>query len=157
MKLYYTSNTYYGGDTVKESLDILLDIQKSYTQLLKQMTHLHTVTIAEWQLLQNVADGSNTQSELVSTTKLDVSTLSRQLSKLVKKDLLAIEKMGEKPTERKKYLYTMTNKGQEVLRKMDQDFTQLKDSLFSQWTKEEQNLLKILLNRLNTSFNRIEN
>ena len=94
MKLYYTSNTYYGGDTVKESLDILLDIQKSYTQLLKQMTHLHTVTIAEWQLLQNVADGSNTQSELVSTTKLDVSTLSRQLSKLVKKDLLAIEKNG---------------------------------------------------------------
>jgi len=65
--------------------------------------------------------------------------------------------MGEKPTARKKYLYTMTNKGQEVLRKMDQDFTQLKDSLFSQWTKEEQNLLKILLNRLNTSFNRIEN
>lgn len=142
---------------MKASLEILLDVQKSYNQLLKKMTHSHTMTIAEWQLLQNVVHGSDTQAELVNKTKLDVSTLSRQLGKLVKKELLSIEKLGEKPMARKKYSYQITTQGKTALSEMDADFERMSRELFSQWTNEEQNLLKILLNRLNTSFERIEN
>jgi DNA-binding MarR family transcriptional regulator len=141
---------------LKASLDVLLDVQKNYKQLLKKMTRIHTLTIAEWQLLQNVLDGNDTQTELVKKTKLDVSTLSRQLSKLVEKNLLSIKKMGEKPMARKKYLYQITDQGRTALDEMNADFEKMSSELFSQWTNEEQNLLKILLNRLNTSFERIE-
>ncbi|MCI1953358.1 MarR family winged helix-turn-helix transcriptional regulator [Ligilactobacillus acidipiscis] len=141
---------------MKASLDVLLDVQKNYKQLLKKMTRIHTLTIAEWQLLQNVLDGNDTQTELVKKTKLDVSTLSRQLSKLVEKNLLSIKKMGEKPMARKKYLYQITDQGRTALDEMNADFEKMSSELFSQWTNEEQNLLKILLNRLNTSFERIE-
>ncbi|GAW63155.1 transcriptional regulator [Ligilactobacillus acidipiscis DSM 15836] len=141
---------------MKASLDVLLDVQKNYKQLLKKMTRIHTLTIAEWQLLQNVLDGNDTQTELVKKTKLDVSTLSRQLSKLVEKNLLSIKKMGEKPMARKKYLYQITDQGRTALNEMNADFEKMSSELFSQWTNEEQNLLKILLNRLNTSFERIE-
>lgn len=141
---------------MKASLDVLLDVQKNYKQLLKKMTRIHTLTIAEWQLLQNVLDGNDTQTELVKKTKLDVSTLSRQLSKLVEKNLLSIKKMGEKPMARKKYLYQITDQGRTALNEMNDDFEKMSSELFSQWTNEEQNLLKILLNRLNTSFERIE-
>lgn len=120
------------------------------------MTRIHTLTIAEWQLLQNVLDGNDTQTELVKKTKLDVSTLSRQLSKLVEKNLLSIKKMGEKPMARKKYLYQITDQGRTAIDEMNADFEKMSSELFSQWTNEEQNLLKILLNRLNTSFERIE-
>lgn len=141
---------------MKASLEVLLDVQKNYKQLLKKMTRIHTLTIAEWQLLQNVLDGNDTQTELVKKTKLDVSTLSRQLSKLVEKNLLSIKKMGEKPMARKKYLYQITDQGRTALNEMNADFEKMSSELFSQWTNEEQNLLKILLNRLNTSFERIE-
>ncbi|KRN85832.1 MarR family winged helix-turn-helix transcriptional regulator [Ligilactobacillus acidipiscis] len=141
---------------MKASLDVLLDVQKNYKQLLKKMTRIHTLTIAEWQLLQNVLDGNDTQTELVKKTKLDVSTLSRQLSKLVEKNLLSIKKMGKKPMARKKYLYQITDQGRTALNEMNADFEKMSSELFSQWTNEEQNLLKILLNRLNTSFERIE-
>lgn len=141
---------------MKASLDVLLDVQKNYKQLLKKMTRIHTLTIAEWQLLQNVLAGNDTQTELVKKTKLDVSTLSRQLSKLVEKNLLSIKKMGKKPMARKKYLYQITDQGRTALNEMNADFEKMSSELFSQWTNEEQNLLKILLNRLNTSFERIE-
>ncbi|GKS80416.1 MarR family transcriptional regulator [Ligilactobacillus pabuli] len=142
---------------MKASLTVLLEVQKDYTQLLKKLTRQHTLTVAEWQLLQNVVDGQDTQAELVATTQLDVSTLSRQLSRLVEKKMLTIKKLGEKPTTRKKYLYQITSQGQAALDGMNTDFQTMNTELFSQWTEEEQNLLKILLNRLKTSFDRIEN
>ena len=142
---------------MKASLTVLLEVQKDYTQLLKKLTRQHTLTVAEWQLLQNVVDGQDTQAELVATTQLDVSTLSRQLSRLVEKKMLTIKKLGEKPTTRKKYLYQITSQGRAALDGMNTDFQTMNTELFSQWTEEEQNLLKILLNRLKTSFDRIEN
>lgn len=142
---------------MKASLTVLLEVQKDYLQLLKKLTRQHTLTVAEWQLLQNVVDGQDTQAELVATTQLDVSTLSRQLSRLVEKKMLTIKKLGEKPTTRKKYLYQITSQGQTALTEMNADFKVMNTELFSQWTEEEKNLLKILLNRLKTSFDRIEN
>lgn len=142
---------------MKASLEVLLDVQKSYTQQLKKLTRSSHLTIAEWQLVNNIINGQDTQAELVAATQLDVSTLSRQLSKLVDKKMLTIEKLSGKPTTRKKYLYHITSAGQTALNEINTAFKQMETELFSQWTNEEQNLLKILLNRLKTSFSRLEN
>lgn len=143
---------------VKESLAVLLDIQRNYNQILKRTSRRHGLTTAEWQLLKKVTAGYNTQNQLVAETKLDVSTLSRQLSRLVEKKLLLIKKLDDRPslTARKKYSYQVTNRGNDSLTAMGTDLQKMKDDLFSPWTQDEQNLLKILLNRLNTSFDRLE-
>ncbi|GBG95884.1 MarR family transcriptional regulator [Ligilactobacillus salitolerans] len=140
---------------MKESLAALIDVQRNYQQILKKMTKKHSLTIAEWQLMQNISDGNQTQTQLVAVTQLDVSTLSRQLGRLVEKKLLAVEKLEEKGAARKKYLYQLTDVGRKAFEDMQADFFSMSQDLFGPWTKEEQNLLKILLNRLKTSFERI--
>lgn len=75
---------------MRSCLDSLLVIQKQYYDALKKIVHNYGLTIAEWQLLIKIINGNQTQEKLAELTQLNVSTLSRQLSRLSAKSLLTI-------------------------------------------------------------------
>ena len=89
--------------------------------------------------------------------RLDTSTLSRQLSKLTTKAFVKISKVANQNNikTRKSYQYHLSEIGQHVLSQMNTDFKEFGQKVFAQWTGEEKNFLKILINRLTQSMRQV--
>ncbi|EQM55416.1 MarR family transcriptional regulator [Lactiplantibacillus plantarum EGD-AQ4] len=137
---------------MKSSLKALAETAKLQTASLKQLTKAQGVTVAEWQLLIQLNAGANTQEKLATAMQLDTSTLSRQLASLVKKERLSKEAVGR---DRRQLVYTITPAGMTALKAINAAYEQFEADVFDKWPQDEQNLLRILLNRLNKSVSRI--
>lgn len=137
---------------MKSSLTALAETAKLQTASLKQLTKAQGVTVAEWQLLIQLNTGANTQEKLATAMQLDTSTLSRQLASLVKKEKLSKEAVGR---DRRQLVYTITSAGLTALNAINAAYEQFEADVFDKWPQDEQNLLRILLNRLNKSVSRI--
>ena len=142
---------------MKSTKENLLIVSKSYQALLQKRAKQVNLTVAEWQLLRLIVEGYNTQQLLAENTNLDVSTLSRQLSRLDAKRLIKKEviRTEEKIRSRPASSYSLNEAGQASLDKMNQKFEELNRQIFEHWTDEEDNLLKILLNILATRLQQI--
>ncbi|MYV05059.1 MULTISPECIES: MarR family winged helix-turn-helix transcriptional regulator [Furfurilactobacillus] len=136
---------------MKQSLEALRDSEKIHRAQLLALTKQYQLTIAEWQLLMNLADGHTTQEQLSAATTLDTSTLSRQLKSLGTKAMIDKEATGR---DHRQLIYHVTEQGQQALTDINQGYEQLTATVFDKWTDEEKNLLQILLNRLETSLSR---
>lgn len=143
---------------MKEPLDNLLDLQREYQRFIQKLAKQNKLTVAEWQLLQRISDGKNSQEILADEMQLDTSTLSRQLSKLTQKEYVSITKVDhpKKVRTRKSYRYRISELGKSVLTQMNSDFDEFGNQVFAQWSLEERNFLKILINRLTQSMRRVK-
>ncbi|VDG19461.1 transcription regulator [Lactobacillus plantarum JDM1] [Lactiplantibacillus mudanjiangensis] len=136
---------------MKSSLTALADTAKQQTTMLKKIAKAQGVTVAEWQLLLKLQAGFDTQEKLATEMQLDTSTLSRQLASLVKKEKLSKEAVGR---DRRQLIYTVTPLGENAAAVINADYEKFEASIFDKWPQDEQNLLRILLNRLNKSVER---
>lgn len=137
---------------MKDILPALNSAAKNHKAQLFAITKATGLTISEWKLLDQVIDGHTTQEALSVTTQLDISTLSRQLKRLVEKDMLEKTAVGK---DKRQLIYNVTHKGIESSTYVKTKLNALTDRIFSHWTDEEKNLLKILINRLEQSLGRI--
>lgn len=95
--------------------------------------------------------GENTQEILAQQTRLDTSTLSRQLKGLVAKEMVTKEAIGR---DKRQLIYTITEQGTQTAAAINTAFEDLSDQIFEHWSTDERNLLQILLNRLDKSLDR---
>lgn len=115
------------------------------------MVKQHHLTVSEWQLLDQIGSGANTQEVLAQQTRLDTSTLSRQLKGLVAKDMVTKEAVGR---DKRQLVYSITAIGTATAAEINSAFDALADQVFEHWSADERNLLQILLNRLAKSMER---
>lgn len=136
---------------MKTVLEALRDTEKQYKSILTRITKEQGVTIAEWQLLNHLSEGFDTQDKLSEETGLDNSTLSRQLSSLLKKELVSNIAVGR---DRRQLIYELTLKGSDVLTAVNQQHTHYEGTIFKLWSAEEKSMARILLNRLENSLSK---
>lgn len=136
---------------MKSSLEALIAINKVQQTLLQRMTKRYQLTVSEWQLLDHIGGGENTQEILAQQTRLDTSTLSRQLKGLVAKEMVTKEAIGR---DKRQLIYTITEQGTQTAVAINTAFEDLSDQIFEHWSTDERNLLQILLNRLDKSLDR---
>ncbi|WP_373382511.1 hypothetical protein ABZM74_001219 [Weissella confusa] len=136
---------------MKTVLEALRDTEKQYKSILTRITKEQGVTIAEWQLLNRLSEGFDTQDKLSEETGLDNSTLSRQLSSLLKKELVSNIAVGR---DRRQLIYELTLKGSDVLTAVNQQHTHYEETIFKLWSAEEKSMARILLNRLENSLSK---
>jgi len=136
---------------MKSSLTALAGTAKQQTAVLKTITKAQGITVAEWQLLMQLQAGADTQEKLANAMQLDTSTLSRQLASLVKKERLSKTAIGR---DRRQLVYTVTPAGTDAVTAINEDYQRFETEVFEKWPQDEQNLLRILLNRLNKSVTR---
>ncbi|WP_054689688.1 MarR family winged helix-turn-helix transcriptional regulator [Fructilactobacillus florum] len=133
---------------MKSSLKVLQNVSKRYQQHLLSITKTGQLTVSEWSLLLAISDGINTQEKLAQTTTLDTSTLSRQLKRLLEKGVIHKQSVGK---DKRQLIYSVADQGTDACQIISQNYDKFERKLFDQWSTEEQNLLKILLNRLENS------
>lgn len=136
---------------MKTVLEALRDTEKQYKSILTRITKEQGVTIAEWQLLNHLSEGFDTQDKLSEETGLDNSTLSRQLSSLLKKELVSNIAVGR---DRRQLIYELTLKGSDALTAVNQQHTHYEETIFKLWSAEEKSMARILLNRLENSLSK---
>ncbi|MDT6980688.1 MarR family transcriptional regulator [Levilactobacillus zymae] len=136
---------------MKSSLAALMTVTKAQQTLLQRMAKQHHLTVSEWQLLDQIGGGANTQEILAQQTRLDTSTLSRQLKGLVTKEMVTKEAVGR---DKRQLVYSITATGTETAAAINTAFEALADQVFEHWSADERNLLQILLNRLAKSMDR---
>ncbi|WP_270310424.1 MarR family winged helix-turn-helix transcriptional regulator [Weissella cibaria] len=136
---------------MKTVLEALRDTEKQYKTVLTKMTKSNGLTIAEWQLLSHVAAGFYTQDKLSDETGLDNSTLSRQLSSLLKKEMVSNIAVGR---DRRQLIYELTVKGNDVLTAVNEQHMIYEETAFKLWSAEEKSMVQILLNRLEKSLSK---
>ncbi len=137
---------------MKEILVALNSAAKRHQAQLLKVTKGQGLTISEWRLLNQVIDGYTTQETLSEITNLDISTLSRQLKKLLVKEMIVKTAVGK---DKRQLIYKATDNGVMASEKIQAESESLKNQIFNHWTNEEKNLLKILINRLEQSLDRI--
>jgi DNA-binding MarR family transcriptional regulator len=137
---------------MKDILVALNSAAKNHRSQIFSITKATGLTISEWKLLTQVIAGNTTQEKLSETTKLDISTLSRQLKRLLEKEMIEKTAVGR---DKRQLIYTVTEKGTKSSEYVEAEIAKLTERVFNHWTDEEKNLLKILINRLEKSLDRI--
>ncbi|WP_429970901.1 MarR family winged helix-turn-helix transcriptional regulator [Fructilactobacillus sp. Tb1] len=137
---------------MKNSLTALREVSKLQQQQLQTLTKANNLTISEWQLLLSIANGFDKQESLSHEMDLDTSTLSRQLKKLVEKEMIHKKAIGK---DKRQLIYTVSQLGNDSIVDIDNNYVKLKTRIFEQWSEEEKNMLKILLNRLGNSMKKV--
>ncbi|AEB73347.1 MarR family winged helix-turn-helix transcriptional regulator [Lentilactobacillus buchneri] len=137
---------------MKDILVALNSAAKNHRSQIFNITKAMNLTISEWKLLNQVIAGNTTQELLSESTKLDISTLSRQLKRLLEKDMIEKTAVGR---DKRQLIYKVTDKGTQASQYVAAEIQKLTDRVFNHWTDEEKNLLKILINRLEKSLDRI--
>lgn len=137
---------------MKDILVALNAASKNHATQLLKITKQQGLTISEWKLLTQVIAGNATQETLATATKLDISTLSRQLKRLLTKEMLVKTAVGK---DKRQLIYKVTPTGSDADKRIEAQIMTLRDQIFNHWTDEEKNLLKILINRLEQSLDRI--
>lgn len=137
---------------MKNSLSALREVSKLQQQQLQALTKSKNLTISEWQLLLAIESGYDKQEALSKEMVLDTSTLSRQLKRLVEKEMVQKKAIGK---DKRQLVYTVSDLGNNAISDIEQNYTKLKNRIFEQWSEDEKNMLKILLNRLGNSMKKI--
>ena len=89
------------------------------------------------------------QSNLSRKLSIDLSTLSRNLDKLIKKNIIIKKISG---LDKRSYKISLTNEGIELHRKFNFKISKELKRCFQSLTLEENNKLKEILNKLNWQF-----
>ncbi|KRN54306.1 MarR family winged helix-turn-helix transcriptional regulator [Carnobacterium divergens] len=119
-----------------------------FNQFENKLLKENALTKATFTLLNNLIDIPKTIKKLSFETNLDKSTLSRQLDILVKKNLV-IEIKNE---DRRLRNVQLSEEGQNLQNRINQNLTQQWELIFQSWSDEEKQLLMVLLGRMNRSF-----
>lgn len=134
-------------------LDNLGLAAKSLQTQTTKITKRYKVTIAEWRLLRQINKQVITQDAMAEALQLDTSTLSRQLKSLTNKELITKTAVGK---DRRQLEYALAPSGINVLQQINDDYDALIDAVFHYWPEDEQQMMKIMLNRLNRSLERAD-
>ncbi|AQW22052.1 MarR family transcriptional regulator [Lentilactobacillus curieae] len=137
---------------MKEIIDGLLDSANAYLEKSGKLVKQDNLTMSEWRLLQQIIAGHDTQEKLANVTNLDISTLSRQLKRLVTKEMVTKVTIGP---DRRQLKYSVTERGNSINLRITAGLVDIKQRIFTHWTEEELRLMKILINRLDNSIGRI--
>lgn len=137
----------------KSELNVHLidEIQLFNQQINHHETHIlqrYQLTLPLYKLALVVKEQPVTLNTLVTQTQTEKSTLSRQVATLVQKKWVTKTQTADKRV----YLIDLTSFGLQSLTQVEQELQQIWTTVFKTWPEEEQQLLTILLGRLNRHF-----
>lgn len=133
-------------------LEKVTEMNQLYKQVAELMLHEHGLSSSAINLIKLIGADEYTLKDITQKSRLDKSTVSRQMNALVKKEFVT-----KTTGEDKRYAYfTLTDKALDVFANYHKHLEEKFESILSGWTEEEVHMLTVLIGRLNRSMtNRI--
>ncbi|EKU94008.1 Predicted transcriptional regulator [Alloiococcus otitis] len=134
-----------GGVDIRTLLDRMDEFTRLHRKLNQMILDYYHLTESSVFLFDIIQDDQMTLKDITQASKLDKSTISRQVNNLVKKDLLK-----KLPGQDKRYAYfEMTKFAKDRYQSYQEEADRAFADLLSSWTEDEKQKLSILLMRLN--------
>lgn len=124
------------------------EFTRIYRKLNGMILEYYTINESAVHLIELLENDEMTLKQITEESKLDKSTVSRQVNALVKKDYIT------KTTGKdKRYTYLkLTDEAKDIYAKYKKEAEIAFDDLLNEWTEEEKQAFSILLLRLNRTF-----
>lgn len=124
------------------------EFARIYRKLNGMILEYYTINESAVHLIELLENDERTLKQITEESKLDKSTVSRQVNALVKKDYIT------KTTGKdKRYTYLkLTDEAKDIYAKYKKEAEIAFDDLLNEWTEEEKQAFSILLSRLNRTF-----
>ena len=118
-----------------------------YKRITEQLLAKINLSSSAINLIELLGDQELTLTEVTKSSRLDKSTVSRQMNALVKKEYVAKTTVKDK-----RFAYfTLTDNAREVYNSYQADLEEQFNTILSGWTEEEIHMLTVLIGRLNRS------
>lgn len=133
---------------IKLLLDRMDEFTRTYRKLNGMILEYYSINESAVYLIELLENNEMTLKQITEESKLDKSTVSRQVNALVKKDYI---KKAAGTDKRYTYL-KLTDEAKDAYAKYKKEAEIAFDDLLSEWTEEEKQAFSILLSRLNKTF-----
>lgn len=102
-------------------------------------------TVADWKIMSHLGKNTLSMRQLSDLSNLDLSTLSRQLTKSIERELIIRE---PKQQDQRLHFFKSTPKGLLFMKEVNEQIRIFDQKLFENWSAEEQSMFNILINRI---------
>jgi len=138
--------------TGKEDMSLLLNRMDEFTRIYRKLDGMileyYDINESAAYLIELLKSKEMTLKQITEESKLDKSTVSRQVNALVKKEYI-IKTTGKD----KRYTYLqLSHEAKDIYKKYKEEAEIAFADLLSEWTEEEKQAFSILLSRLNSIF-----
>lgn len=137
-------------DSTEKSLQLLEKVTE-FNQLYKYLTDhlLHELGLSHStiNLIELIGEEEMTLKEITMKSRLDKSTVSRQMNALVRKELVT-KTTG---TDKRFVYFKLNEQASDVFSNYHTQLEEKFQTILSGWTEEEAHMLTVLLGRLNRS------
>ncbi|MER2063879.1 MAG: winged helix DNA-binding protein [Alkalibacterium sp.] len=128
-------------------LDKVAELNHHYKYLTDRLLHDLGLSHSVVNLIELIGDDEMTLKEITGKSRLDKSTVSRQMNALVRKELVT-KTTG---TDKRYVYFKLTPQAGEVFNSYHDQLEEKFNTILSGWTEEEAHMLTVLLGRLNRS------
>ncbi|GEK90678.1 MarR family winged helix-turn-helix transcriptional regulator [Alkalibacterium kapii] len=130
-------------------LDKVTELNQHYKYLTDHLMHELGLSHSTINLIEFIGEEEMTLKEITKKSRLDKSTVSRQMNALVRKELVT-KTTG---TDKRFVYFKLNDQANKVYSNYQLKLEEKFKSIVSGWTEEEAHMLTVLLGRLNRSMN----
>ena len=139
---------------VKEMLEKIILFNKQFTRIEQEILNTHKLNSSAVNLISIIGDERMTLKDITEISELDKSTISRQINRLVK-DELVLRETGE---DKRYSFFELSENAKIIYDDYASSFVEYFSEALQAWSEEEKHLFSVLVGRANyslsTSLNR---
>ena len=126
--------------------ELILELHINYLSPLREVAYKNNLSTSQLLCILCIPYNGITQSNLAEKLSLDISTLSRNLDKIINKDI--ITKKSTNSDKRINYIY-LTTYGKSIYAKINEDLEEQLKSIYQQMSLDDIESLSLGVEKLN--------
>lgn len=132
---------------LKDMLEKITLFNKQFMRIEQEMLALYNLNSSAINLIAIIGDERMTLKEITEISELDKSTISRQINRLVKDDLVSRE-TGE---DKRYSFFELSENAKMIYREYLSSFIEYLEEALKAWSEEEKHMFSVMIGRVNYS------
>lgn len=132
---------------LEDMLEKIVTFNKQFLEIEQEILKVHQINASAVNLISIIGDQRMTLTEITTASRLDKSTVSRQINRLVKEELV-LRETGE---DKRYSFFELSEDAKMIYNKYLNDFTDYIEGALRGWSEEEKHMFSVMIGRANYS------
>lgn len=132
---------------LKDMLEKIMTFNKVFLKIEEEILTNHKINASAVNLISIIGEERLTLTDITKISELDKSTVSRQINRLVKRDLV-LRESGE---DKRYSFFELSESAKIIYNNYNENFINYIDNALNAWSEEEKHMFLVLIGRANYS------
>lgn len=132
---------------LKDMLEKIGLFNKQFLRIEQEILKTHKINGSAVNLISIIGDDRMTLTDITEASELDKSTISRQISVLVKNELI-LRETGE---DKRYSFFQLSENAKKIYNDYVSNFTEYMEEALKAWSEEEKHMFSVMIGRANYS------